>query len=238
MEKKGKLYLIPTLLGETPPARVVPEEVLSLTRHLSYFIVENEKTARRYLKKASTAIPMNDLVLFRLDKHTKREELPALIAPLLEGKDMGLLSEAGLAGIADPGAAVVSMCHEKNIPVVPLTGASSIALALIGSGMDGQRFTFHGYLPIDSAQRKKAIKEMERTANETGYTQIFMETPFRNEKLFDDILKTCHPDTGLCVARELTTDEEMIKTLPVRLWKKQKPALQKRPSIFVIGKKQ
>ena len=238
MEKKGKLYLIPTLLGETSPERVVPEEVLAITRNLKRFIVENEKTARRYLKKASTNIPMNELMLYHLDKHTKREELPELISPLLQGENMGLLSEAGLAGIADPGAAVVSLCHEQNIAVEPLTGASSIILALIGSGMNGQQFTFHGYLPIDSGQRKKAIKQMERDAKETGYTQIFMETPFRNEKLFDDILKVCHPDTSLGVAREITTDEELVKTRPVQIWKKQKPPLHKRPSIFLIGRKQ
>jgi 16S rRNA (cytidine1402-2'-O)-methyltransferase len=166
MSKLGKLHLIPTLLGETNPEKVVPEEVLEVSRDLIHFIAENEKTARRYLKKAGTRIHLNDLIFYPLNKRTEATEIPQLIKPLLEGTDMGLISEAGLAGIADPGAAVVELCHKKGIQVIPHTGASSIILALIGSGFNGQQFTFHGYLPIDQSERKKAIRSMESVQRE------------------------------------------------------------------------
>lgn len=235
MSKFGKLHLIPTLLGETNPERVVPEEVLEVSRELVHFIAENEKTARRYLKKAGTRIPLNDLVFYPLNKRTETTEIPQLIQPLLEGTDMGLISEAGLAGIADPGAAVVELCHKKGIQVIPHTGASSIILALIGSGFNGQQFTFHGYLPIDQSERRKAIKSMESTHRDTGYTQIFMETPFRNEKLFDELVQVCHPQSLLSIARSITTNQELVKTLSIKDWKKQKPSLHKQPCIFSIG---
>ncbi|MCZ4410500.1 SAM-dependent methyltransferase [Cryomorphaceae bacterium 1068] len=235
MSKLGKLHLIPTLLGETNPERVVPEEVLEVSRDLIHFIAENEKTARRYLKKAGTRIPLNDLVFYPLNKRTESTEIPQLIKPLLEGTDMGLISEAGLAGIADPGATVVELCHKKGIQVIPHTGASSIILALIASGFNGQQFTFHGYLPIDQSERRKAIRSMEAHQRDTGYTQIFMETPFRNEKLFEELIQVCHPQTLLCIARNITTENEMVRTLPVQNWKKNKPALHKQPCIFVIG---
>ena len=235
MSKLGKLHLIPTLLGDTDPELVVPEHVLEYSRDLIHFIAENEKTARRYLKKAGTRIPLNDLLFFDLNKRTEDHQIPNLIRPLLKGADMGLISEAGLAAIADPGAKVVELCHQKGIQVIPHTGASSIILALIGSGFNGQQFTFHGYLPIDQGERRKAIKNMENINRETGYTQIFMETPFRNEKLFDELTRVCHPQTKLCVAREITTENELIKTLSIKDWRKQKPSLHKRPCVFAIG---
>jgi len=235
MSQLGKLHLIPTLLGETNPERVVPEEVLEVSRGLIHFIAENEKTARRYLKKAGTQIPLNDLIFYPLNKRTEPTEIPHLIQPLLEGNDMGLISEAGLAGIADPGAAVVELCHKKGIRVIPHTGASSIILALIGSGFNGQQFTFHGYLPIEQSERRKTIKLMESIQRDSGYTQIFMETPFRNEKLFEELIQVCHPDTLLSVARNITTEKELVKTLPIKDWNKQKPPLHKQPCIFSIG---
>ncbi|MCH2216020.1 MAG: SAM-dependent methyltransferase [Flavobacteriales bacterium] len=235
MGKLGTLHLIPTLLGDTDPELVVPSQVLENSRDLVYFIAENEKTARRYLKKARTRIPLNDLQFYDLNKRTEDHQIPNLIQPLLNGTDMGLISEAGLAGIADPGAKVVELCHQKGIRVIPHTGASSIILALIGSGFNGQQFTFHGYLPIDQSERRKAIKNMENINRETGYTQIFMETPFRNEKLFDELLKVCHPSTKLSVARELTTENELVKTLSIKDWRKQTPSLHKRPCVFGIG---
>jgi 16S rRNA (cytidine1402-2'-O)-methyltransferase len=235
MSKTGTLHLIPTLLGDTNPERVVPHEVLEAGRDLVHFIAENEKTARRYLKKAGTRIPLNDLIFYPLNKRTEPTDIPKLIKPLLEGTDMGLISEAGLAGIADPGAAVVSLCHKKGIRVVPHTGASSIILALIGSGFNGQQFTFHGYLPIDQTERRKTIKSIENSLRESGYTQIFMETPFRNEKLLDELIQVAHPETLLCIAREITTENELMRTLPIKEWKKRKPALHKRPCIFAIG---
>jgi 16S rRNA (cytidine1402-2'-O)-methyltransferase len=235
MAKTGKLYLIPTLLGDTPPERVVPAEVLAITGKLTHFIAENERTARRYLKKAGTKVPLNDLVLFRLDKRSTRADLPRLIAPLLEGKDMGLISEAGLPAIADPGASVVAFCHDKKIDVVPLTGASSIILALIASGFSGQSFAFHGYLPIDAAARKKAIRNLERQVESTGQTQLFMETPFRNEKLLEELIKTCNANTRLCIACDLTTEKEEVRTLSIKAWKGTKISLHKRPCIFALG---
>lgn len=235
MSRPGKLYLIPTVLGDTRAERVIPDEVLHVTRKLVHFIAENEKTARRYLKSASTEIPLNDLVFGELNKRTNDKDIPDLIAPLLNGFDVGLISEAGLAGIADPGAKVVALCHLKNIQVVPLTGPSSVILALIGSGFNGQNFTFHGYLPIDGAERRKVLKNLERQVSETGYTQIFMETPFRNEKLLDDILKNCRPDTKLSIARSITTPDELISTRTVRQWKKNRPDLHKKPCIFSFG---
>lgn len=235
MNNFGKLHLIPTLLGETNPEKVVPEEVLEVSRGLIHFIAENEKTARRYLKRAGTRIPLNDLVFYPLNKRTAASEIPQLIAPLLQGHDMGLISEAGLAGIADPGAAVVELCHKKGIQVMPHTGASSIILALIGSGFNGQQFTFHGYLPIDQSERRRAIKSMESAQRDSGYTQIFMETPFRNEKLFEDLMASCHPETLLSIARNITTDRELVKTLAIKVWRKNKPALHKQPCIFSIG---
>jgi 16S rRNA (cytidine1402-2'-O)-methyltransferase len=235
MSKLGKLHLIPTLLGETNPEKVVPEEVLEVSRDLIHFIAENEKTARRYLKKAGTRIPLNDLIFYPLNKRTEATEIPQLIKPLLEGTDMGLISEAGLAGIADPGAAVVELCHKKGIQVIPHTGASSIILALIGSGFNGQQFTFHGYLPIDQSERKKAIRSMESVQRERGYTQIFMETPFRNDKLFEELVQVCNPQTLLSIARNITTEKELVKTMEIKDWIKKKPSLHKQPCIFSIG---
>jgi len=238
MKKLGKLHLIPTLLGETSPETVVPQHVLEQGRDLIHFIAENEKTARRYLKKSGTRIALNDLKFYELNKRTKVHDIPELIAPLTNGVDMGLISEAGLAGIADPGAKVISLCHKKGIRVIPHTGASSIILALIGSGFNGQQFTFHGYLPIETNERRKAIKRLEDNHRQTGYTQIFMETPFRNEKLFDELVNICHTSTKLCIAREITTENEFVKTLTMKEWKSRKPALHKRPCVFAIGSSQ
>jgi len=236
MGKKGNLYLIPTVLGETPPQRVIPDEVLEVTRRLKFFIAENDKTARRYLKSAETLISMDDLSFGILNKRSKESDIPELIRPLLEGNDCGLISEAGLAGVADPGALVVAHCHKVGIRVAPLTGPSSIVLALIASGFSGQRFTFHGYLPIDGAERKRALRGLEKKALDTGFTQLFMETPFRNEKLFNDIIKTCRPDTKLSIARSITTSDEMIATKSIAAWRKNKPDLHKKPCIFSLGK--
>lgn len=234
--KHGKLWLIPTLLAPCPPEAVIPAEALAVTRKLGHFIAENEKTARRYLKAAGTVVPLNDLTFGTLNKRTLPGDIPGLCAPLLKGIDMGLISEAGMPGIADPGAAVTAWCHQNGVTVKPLTGPSSILLALTASGFNGQQFTFHGYLPIDSHARKKELKKLERTAQEEGISQIFMETPFRNDKLLEELLRTCRPITELCIARDITGDTEFIRTASLSFWKKHKPGLHKHPAIFILGK--
>lgn len=232
---KGTLHLIPTTLGDAPHAASIPASVLALSCELQHYIAENEKTARRYLKSIGTRIPLNDLVFSALNKHTEHHEVPAMCAPLLSGLSMGLISEAGLAALADPGAAVVAWCHRNGVRVVPHTGPSSITLALIASGFNGQGFSFHGYLPIDQRDRIQAIRKMERDAGQGGMTQIFMETPFRNQKLFDQLMEACSPSTLLCIACDITLDAEFIASRSVKEWKKTAPNLHKRPCMFLIG---
>lgn len=233
--KKGTLYLIPATLGPGPVEAVIPAGVLDISRRLVHFIAENERTARRYLKSAGTTVPLDDLQFGILNKHTRPEEIPTMCKPLLVGTDMGLISEAGLPGIADPGAAVVAWCHQNAVHVVPCTGPSSIVLALIASGFNGQEFTFRGYLPIEKRDRHQVLRIMEREVAGGGPSQIFMETPFRNEKLLEQILENCNPATEVCIACDITLDTAFIKTATVAHWKKQKPNLRKRPCIFIIG---
>ena len=231
----GSLYLIPTTLGAVPPEETVPAGVLAVTRRLRYFLAENQRSARRYLKAAGTEIPLDHLILYTLDKRTKPDELPDLIRPLHEGHDMGLISEAGMPGIADPGAEVVSLCHAENIRVVPCAGPSSILLALIASGFNGQRFSFHGYLPIDKHERAKKIKSLLHDVRVDGGTQIFMETPFRNDQMMEDLLRNCPSETRIGVAADLTLPGEYVATKTAGDWKRNKPKLDKRPAIFLIG---
>lgn len=238
MAKKGKLYLIPNTLGEPNSAMTIPAGVLEISQQLKHFVAENEKTARRYLKSIGTVHPLNDLEFFVLNKHTDPNEIHNLIAPIFEGHNMGLISEAGLPAIADPGASVVQLCHQKGIHVVPCSGPSSIILALIGSGFNGQAFTFHGYLPIDRSERTSQLRYIENTALKSDVTQLFMETPFRNEKLFAQIAETCRPETHLCIALDITLTTEHIQTKTIHEWKKKLPKLHKRPCIFAIGKPQ
>ncbi len=232
---KGKLFLLPTTLGPSSPEAVIPAAVLSKSRKLKLFIAENERTARRYLKSIGTEWPLNDLQFSVLDKHTAPEVWKPFIQPLLDGTDMGLLSEAGLPAIADPGSVIVSLCHEKGIEVVPCSGPSSIILGLIASGFNGQSFIFHGYLPIDARDRVKALRQMEAENRKSGITQIFMETPFRNPKLYEQIIENCSPQTLLCIATDITLDTEQIHTKPLSDWKRKPPSLNKRPCIFLIG---
>lgn len=231
----GVLYLIPTTLGAVPPEQTIPSGVLDITRRLRHFLAENPKTARRFLKVAQTEIDLDRLVIDTLNKRTRAEELPRLIRPLLRGNDVGLISEAGLPGMADPGAEIVSLCHAEGIRVVPLSGPSAIPLALIASGMNGQQFTFHGYLPIGNKERRNKIKELLHHVRMNGATQIFMETPFRNDALMDELLKTCPSETRLCVATDLTLPGESVVTATVKQWKSRKPDLNKRPAVFLIG---
>ncbi len=232
---KGMLHLIPTTLGDAPAEASIPASVLALSCELQHYIAENEKTARRYLKSIGTSIPLNELVFSALNKHTELHEIPAMCAPLLNGVSMGLISEAGLAALADPGAAVVAWCHRNGVRVVPHTGPSSITLALIASGFNGQRFSFHGYLPVDLKERVQTIRRLERDVSQSCVTQIFMETPFRNQKLFEQLLESCSPATLLCIACDITLDSEFIASLPVKAWRKAVPNLHKRPCIFLMG---
>jgi len=234
--KKAKLYLIPTTLGESSAEDVIPRDVLEISRKLKYFIAENDKTARRYLKSIGTEIPLDDLEFEILNKRSKPEEIEGIARQLKAEHDVGLISEAGMPGIADPGQMVVSWCHKNGYQVVPTVGPSSILLALIASGFNGQSFTFHGYLPIDKRDRNIALKKLETEVQKTGTTQIFMETPFRNEKLLDQIIRSCAPNSQLCVAVDITLPSEMIRTMPVGHWKKTKVNLHKRPAIFLLGK--
>ncbi|RNC89824.1 MAG: SAM-dependent methyltransferase [Allomuricauda sp.] len=230
----GKLYLIPTTLGNTSPLEVLPISVKWTIENIDHFIVENEKTARHFIKKISPKKSQPSLKINRLNKYTEPHELPAFLDPCVHGQHVGLLSEAGCPGVADPGADVVRIAHERNIQVVPLVGPTSIILALMASGMNGQSFAFNGYLPIDDGERKKAIKKMEKLSADQNQSQIFIETPYRNNKLFVEFVKVLKPDTRLCVATDLTLESEVIVSKTVRELKQINLELNKRPSIFII----
>ncbi|NKI32576.1 SAM-dependent methyltransferase [Croceivirga thetidis] len=230
----GNLYLIPTTLGDSAPLEVLPYSVKQKIESIQHFIAENEKTARRFIKKISPSKSQPDLHFEHLNKFTDPAEIPGFLDPCIHGLDVGLLSEAGCPGIADPGADVVRIAHEKKIQVVPLVGPSSILLALMSSGMNGQSFAFNGYLPIDAAERTKMIKTFERNSREFGQTQIFIETPYRNDKLIVELLKRLQPETRLCIAVDITLESEYIATKTVREWNKIQLELNKRPAIFII----
>ncbi|MBU2940642.1 SAM-dependent methyltransferase [Lacinutrix sp. C3R15] len=232
----GKLYLIPTTLGDNAPLEVLPISVKKVIEQVDIFIVENEKTARRFIKSIYPKKQQSTLTLFPLNKFTDVTELPSYLDPCLQGKNVGLLSEAGCPGVADPGADVVKIAHHKNIQVVPLVGPSSILLAIMSSGMNGQSFTFNGYLPIDKAERKQELKNLERLSFEKNQSQIFIETPYRNNKMLEDICLTLNNNTDVCVACDITLSTEFIKTKTVNEWKKNKVDLHKRPTIFIIHK--
>jgi 16S rRNA (cytidine1402-2'-O)-methyltransferase len=232
----GKLYLIPTTMGECNPMDVLPQTVKRAIEFIDHYIVENEKTARKSIKGVLPEKKQSDLILFLLNKHTDTAEHHLFIQPLLEGKNVGLMSEAGCPGIADPGAAIVKLAHEKGIQVVPLVGPSSILLAMMASGMNGQSFTFNGYLPIEKAEKKLALKSLEKISFDKNQSQLFIETPYRNNKLLDDILQTLQPATQLCIATDISLPSEFIKTMRVLDWKKTKIDLHNRPTLFIIHK--
>jgi len=232
----GKLYLIPTRLGDNPPLEVLPISVKKAIEMVDDYIVENEKTARRFIKKIDSRKQQSILHFEVLNKYTQPEEIQHFLDKCKSGKPMGLLSEAGCPGIADPGADVVKLAHENNIQVVPLVGPSSIVLALMSSGMNGQSFAFNGYIPIDKNERKASLKKMERLSFEKNQTQLFIETPYRNNKIIEDFCSVLHPETRVCIACDITLPSEFIKTLTVKEWKHTKVDLHKRPAIFVIHK--
>ena len=230
----GKLFLIPTTLGDNEPLEVLPISIKRTIENVDYYIVENERTARHFIKKISSKKQQSALQIYLLNKFTEPEVLPTFLQPCLDGKNVGIISEAGCPGIADPGADIVQIAHKKGIQVVPLVGPSSILLALMASGLNGQNFAFNGYLPIDISERKGAIKKMERISRENNQTQLFIETPYRNDKLFTELIRTLAPNTLLCVASELTLTSEFIATKTVNEWKNFSLDLHKKPTIFII----
>ncbi len=233
--QKGTLFLIPASLGEADLNSVWPAGHKEIINTIDVFIVENIRTARRFLKKAGYKLSFDDAIFHLLNKHTSESESALFLNAAKEGKWVGLLSEAGCPGVADPGQLIVSEAHARGIPVKPLVGANSILLALMASGMNGQSFCFQGYLPIDKKMRNQKIRELESNSQRTGATQIFMETPFRNNQLTEDLLKNCHPATRLCIAAELTAPEEYIASKSIGEWRKTKiPDLHKRPAIFLL----
>lgn len=233
---RATLYLIPVTLGDTPNDRVLPSYNTEIVSVLRYFIVENVRTARRFLKKCNPEIVIDDLTFFELNKHTEQKDIELFLRPLKEGFDVGIISEAGCPAIADPGADVVALAQNAGYIVAPLVGPSSILLALMGSGFNGQSFAFHGYLPIDSNERAAAIRKLESRAYNENQTQLFIETPYRNNKMVEDILLNCKPKTKLCIAMNLTCQDEFIVTRSVKAWKNLLPDMDKKPCVFVIYK--
>ena len=233
---KGKLYLLPTTLGDNEPLEVMPYSVKTMVELIDHYIVENEKSARRFIKKITPKKSQPSLTIMKLDKYAEELEPRTFLDVCEQGISGGLLSEAGVPAVADPGATIVKLAHEKGIKVVPLVGPSSILMALMASGMNGQNFAFNGYLPIDNSDRKKAIKDLEKLSKEKNQSQIFIETPYRNEKMFTDLKSALTPATLLCIAVDITLPNEYIKTYSIADWKKQSPDLHKRPAIFIIQK--
>ena len=232
----GKLYLIPTTLGESKITDVLPESIKGIIEKVDHYIVENEKTARRSIKQVAIEKSQPSLILNSLNKFTDPTILSSFLDPCKEGLDVGLLSEAGCPGVADPGAEIVAIAHDMRIQVVPLVGPSSILLAMMGSGMNGQSFTFHGYLPIDKKERKQELKLLERISSERNQAQLFIETPYRNNNLLEDLIQILNPATKLCVACDLTLDTEYIITKSISDWSKTKVDLHKRPTMFILQK--
>ena len=230
------LYLIPTTLGESALDTILPAHNAEIVSSLKYFIVENIRTARRFLKKVNHEINIDDLTFFELNQHTSPEEISTFLKPMSEGKDTGVISEAGCPAVADPGADVVAIAQQRNYAVKPLVGPSSILLSLMASGFNGQSFAFLGYLPISQLDRVKALKKMESRIYSENQTQIFIETPYRNMKMLEDILSTCQLTTKLCIAVDITLETEFIRTKTIKEWKALKPDLNKRPCIFLIYK--
>ena len=230
------IYLIPVTLGDSPVDRVLPSYNLEVIHRVSYFIVENVRSARRFLKACDRSIDIDSLHFSELNQHTAPEQIPALLGPAEEGHDIGVISEAGCPAVADPGADVVAIAQRRGYRVVPLVGPSSILLSLMGSGFNGQSFAFHGYLPIDASQRTNAIKKLEGRIYSENQTQLFIETPYRNNKLAEELIRTCRPSTKLCIASNITCEDEYIHTRPVKEWAGKVPDLSKKPTIFLIYK--
>ncbi len=234
MNQSGKLYLIPSTLAENT-TQVIPEYTKLVIKELNYFLVENIRSARRYISSLKLGVSIENIQFELYDKQTQPEEVLNLLIPISNGQNVGVISEAGCPGIADPGALAVQAAHQLNIKVVPLVGPSSIFLALMASGFNGQSFAFQGYLPINKEDRKKKVKHLESLVLKSGQCQIFMETPYRNQALLESILETCHPNTRLCVAAGLTSPTELIDTISVGGWRNKSIHISKIPTIFILG---
>lgn len=233
---QASLYLIPVTLGDTEHRRVLPEYNRDVILGIRHFIVENVRTARRFLKKVEPSIVIDDLTFYELNKHTSPEQVAGYLNPLVQGESVGVISEAGCPAVADPGADVVAIAQRKHYPVVPLVGPSSIILSVMASGFNGQSFAFHGYLPIDAAERTSTIKKLEGRIYAENQTQLFIETPYRNRKLAEELIRTCRPSTKLCIASNITCVDECIQTRPVKDWAGKLPDFDKKPTIFLIYK--
>jgi len=229
------LYLIPSTLGETAPISTVPAATLEVLRRLDRLVVETPKQARRFLKAAGIVLANAQLSVEVLDEHTPASRLPELLAPALAGADVGILSDAGCPGVADPGARLVMLAHSRSLSVIPLVGPSAILLALMGSGLNGQRFAFHGYLPVDAEQRSRALRALETESRTRNQTQIVIEAPYRNNRLLQAILNACAPRTHLCVAADLTLPSQYISTRRIADWRANHPDLERRPTVFLLG---
>lgn len=229
----GTLYLVPTGLGgEALP--LLPPATLDTVVRCERFVAENAKTARAFLKSIGYPRPLQGLPIATLDEHTPAAELDRLLAPIVAGADCALLSEAGCPGVADPGADLVRKAHAAGVTVKPLVGPSALLLAIMASGLNGQRFAFHGYLPVERGARERRLEELERESERHGATQLFIETPYRNEAMLDAIVGACRPDTLLCVAVDITLPTELVRTRPIADWKRDKPALNRRPAVFLL----
>lgn len=233
---KPALYLIPTLLGDTPVNEVIPPYNIEVASRLKYFIVENTRSARRFLKRCDPNIDIDGLTFFELNKRTDPNQIASFLKPLAAGDSMGVLSEAGCPAIADPGADVVAIAQREGYKVVPLVGPSSLLMALMGSGFNGQSFAFHGYLPIDPGERAKKLKRLEALAYNENQTQLFIETPYRNQKLAEEILRQCKPKTRLCIAMNVSLPDAYLVTKTVQAWKGKLPDMHKKPAVFLIYK--
>lgn len=230
------LYLLPVTLGDTSVGKVLPAYNKEVIVEIKHFIVEDVRSARRFLKKVESQINIDELTFYPLNKHTSPEAISGYLKPLMEGLPMGVISEAGCPAVADPGADVVAIAQRKGLKVVPLVGPSSIILSVMGSGFNGQSFAFHGYLPIEPGERTKRLKELEARIYAEHQTQLFIETPYRNNKMMEEILKTCRPQTKLCIAANITCEGEYIRTKTVKEWKGNLPDLNKIPCIFLLYK--
>jgi len=233
-DPRGSLYLLPNTLGDAAPEAVIPAGVLDRARSLEYIIAEDPKAARAFLKRIGTVRPLQSIHIERLDHNTRPSDVALLLGPILAGRDAGLLSEAGVPAVADPGASLVRLAHERGVRVVPLSGPSSIFLALAASGLDGQRFAFHGYLPVPEAELAAALKELERRSRQLSQTQVFIETPYRNDRTLAAMLRALSPATLVCVAADLTLESERVGTRSVAAWRKEAPQLKGRPAVFLL----
>ncbi len=231
----GKIYMVPNLLGESDPINNIPSGVIQKIYEIKVFVVENIRSARRYLIKINYPLKPDEITFYEMNKHNAFDQVEEYIKICLSGINIGIISESGMPGIADPGSLLVRLGHENNIEIVPLTGPSSIFLALAASGLNGQNFLFHGYLPIQKKERINKIKEIENKVKLEKQSQIFIETPYRNMTLLSDIIENCHPSTRLCVACEISTKKEYIRTKSISLWKALLPDLHKKPCVFILG---